>query len=89
MTKFKLALAAAALSAMPAFLPAFATPAAAIDYPWCAQYGGPDGGGGRNCGFVSYQQCMLTVSGIGGFCEQNSFYNPPPTTKRKRHSARD
>ena len=42
-------------------------------YPWCAQYSG-DGDGGRNCGFVSYAQCMATVSGIGGFCERNSFY---------------
>ena len=28
-------------------------PAAAIEYPWCAQYSGDDGDGGRNCGFVS------------------------------------
>jgi hypothetical protein len=51
---------------------AFVTPAAAaIEYPWCAQYGGK---GGRNCGFSSYGQCMTTVSGIGGFCERNQFY---------------
>ena len=48
-------------------------PAAAIEYPWCAQYGG-EGGGGRNCGFVSYEQCMETVRGMGGFCERNLFY---------------
>ena len=31
---------------------ALATPVqAGIEYPWCAQYGGGDNGGGRNCGF--------------------------------------
>jgi hypothetical protein len=33
-----------------------------------------DGGGGRNCGFVSYEQCMMTARGAGGSCEQNLFY---------------
>ena len=55
--------------------------AAAIEYPWCAQYG-RFGGGGRNCGFVSFQQCMATVSGIGGFCERNSFYQGPSPSNR-------
>jgi hypothetical protein len=54
------------------------TPAvAATEYPWCAQYSGR-GGGGRNCGFTSYGQCMATVSGIGGFCERNQFYQGKP-----------
>ncbi len=48
-------------------------PASAAEYPWCAQYGRD---GGRNCGFVSFQQCLATVSGIGGTCEQNLFYEP-------------
>jgi hypothetical protein len=51
----------------------WATPAAAIEYPWCAQYGW-SGQGGRNCGFSTYRQCMATVSGIGGYCERNQFY---------------
>jgi hypothetical protein len=60
-----------------------ATPASAIEYPWCAQYGRD---GGRNCGFVSFAQCMTTVSGIGGSCERNSFYTaPPPPTRKRRH----
>jgi hypothetical protein len=41
---------------------ALASPAAAIEYPWCAQYGDEDGGG-RNCGFVSREQCMETIHG--------------------------
>src|SRR4029453_16404321 len=56
------------------------TPASAHDlpydpYPWCAQYSG-SGGGGTNCGFLTIEQCRETVSGIGGFCVPNQFYNP-------------
>jgi hypothetical protein len=65
----------------------------AAPYKWCAQYGGFWGGGGRNCGFVTYQQCMATVSGIGGFCEPNQFYTGRETTgsgsrskKKVRHA---
>ena len=42
-------------------------------YRWCAEYN--TGDSARNCGFITYRQCMATVSGIGGFCEQNPFYN--------------
>ncbi len=56
-------------------LPAFATPArAGIEYPWCAQYSGGSSGGGRNCGFSNLEQCRATISGIGGFCASNLFY---------------
>ncbi len=48
-------------------------PAQAQEYPWCAQYSGRDGGG-RNCGFATYRQCMASVSGVGGFCERNLFF---------------
>jgi hypothetical protein len=69
------ALAVPAISSSPA--------QAEVTYPWCAYYGTPDGVGGTNCGFVSWQQCMATVSGIGGWCRQNPRYtNPPP---RRRH----
>jgi hypothetical protein len=50
-------------------------PAASEIYrPWCAQYyGGRDGA--RNCGFTSYQQCMMTATpGSGAFCVQNPWY---------------
>ena len=39
--------------------------------PWCADYGGR--AGGTNCGFHSFQQCLATVSGIGGSCRRNAF----------------
>jgi hypothetical protein len=55
-------------------LAAFTSPAAAAEYPWCAQYSGQDGDGGKNCGFVSWEQCMQTVRGMGGDCVRNLFY---------------
>src|SRR4029453_3153897 len=40
--------------------------------PWCAGYSGR---GGRNCGFVSFEQCMMTATpGTGGSCPQNPLY---------------
>jgi hypothetical protein len=54
-----------------------ATRAHAQNYPWCAEYGGPMGGS-SNCGFTTFAQCMDTVRGIGGFCNPNTQYVPPP-----------
>lgn len=62
------------------------TPANALPYdpyPWCAVYGGR-GGGASNCGFLTWQQCMATISGMGGFCNRNQFYNPRPAATRSR-----
>jgi hypothetical protein len=65
-------------------------PAAAQNYPWCAQYGGRMGGA-MNCGFVSFDQCMLTVRGMGGFCMANNTYQPPVAShhshRAKKHLA--
>jgi Protein of unknown function (DUF3551) len=52
-------------------------PAQAQNYPWCAQYG-PSPSAPTNCGFVTFQQCLDTISGIGGFCVRNNMYQPPP-----------
>ncbi len=51
------------------------------EYPWCANYGRD---GGSNCGFSTFEQCMATVSGIGGSCDPNPFYTLPPR-KPTRH----
>jgi hypothetical protein len=64
------------------------TPALAYEmpydpYPWCAVYSG-DGSGGTNCGFLTIQQCRDTVSGIGGFCAPNQFYNPKPAARARK-----
>jgi hypothetical protein len=55
-------------------------------YPWCAVYGGR-GGGGTNCGFLTIEQCRATVSGIGGFCAPNQFYNPRPAARARKRQA--
>jgi hypothetical protein len=45
-------------------------PSAAREYPWCAIYGPST----RNCGFVTLEQCRATISGIGGYCDENPLY---------------
>jgi hypothetical protein len=65
---------------------AIGTRADAQNYPWCAIYSAK---GAQNCGMVSFQQCMDTVRGIGGFCEPNEQYVPRAAVAhplRKRHS---
>ena len=56
---------------------ALGTRAEAQNYPWCALYSGGSMGGGRNCGFTTFEQCLATISGIGGTCMQNTMYEPP------------
>jgi hypothetical protein len=56
------------------------TSAKAQDYPWCANYTK----GSINCLFVTYEQCMADVSGIGGFCEHNPLYHPTATPARQK-----
>jgi hypothetical protein len=43
-----------------------------------------------NCGFLTIEQCRATVSGIGGFCVPNQFYNPRRSANdtRKRKEVR-
>ena len=50
---------------------------AEITYPWCAQYSSGMDGGGRNCGFWTYHQCMAALSGNGGYCIANAMYAGP------------
>jgi len=54
------------------------TPSKAQNYPWCAIYSGGMGGGGTNCGFTTFQQCMDTARGLGSFCQPNTQYQPSP-----------
>jgi uncharacterized protein DUF3551 len=56
--------------------------AAAQNFPWCAQYS--IRGGARNCGFVSWDQCMATIRGIGGFCERNYMFRPGDVRPARR-----
>jgi hypothetical protein len=64
------------VSAMLAAAGAMCTRADAQNYPWCANYAVK--GGATNCGFTTYEQCMVTLSGMGGFCARNTQYVPPP-----------
>lgn len=62
------------------------TPARAQNYPWCALI---DGGSDAavNCGFVSFDQCMETIRGEGGFCMPNTQYQPPTAQPHPSHRA--
>ena len=64
------------------------TPATALpcdNTRWCAEYSGT-AGGATNCGFFTIEQCRATVSGIGGFCVPNQFYNPCGSAGPRRSS---
>jgi hypothetical protein len=69
-----------------------AAPARAQNYPWCAHINaGADEA--LNCGFVSFEQCMATVRGMGGFCMANNTYRAPlpaagPARRSPRHATR-
>ena len=69
-----------------AFAPRPAT--AAYNLPWCAQYYDSNI---TSCAFTSYQQCMATISGIGGLCIQNFRYafHPPYADPRRAKPRRD
>jgi Protein of unknown function (DUF3551) len=54
-------------------------------YPWCAIYYRMDAGGTPSCYFDTRQQCMETISGIGGLCVENQYYMGEPC---RRHAAR-
>jgi hypothetical protein len=64
-----------------------AGPAAAQNYPWCANFAD---GAGTNCGFTSEQQCRVTIAGSGGYCSQNNQYVPAASAQpraAKHHAA--
>ena len=72
----------AALLAAGAATLAGATPAAAIDYPWCVQ--GRGIGIPGDCSYTSYNQCMASASGRGLYCN----VNPRVAFGRARHGRR-
>ena len=59
-----------------------ATPAAAASYPWCARYSTSGG----ECSFNTLEQCMATLSGIGGYCYENPAYRGPDATPKSRRA---
>ena len=75
MTKSIFAVLAVALAAtaLPSPRPAEAAPY----WPWCSRYSNRSTA--ESCAFVSWEQCMQTVSGIGGYCFHNLY--PEPATR--------
>ncbi len=73
----KLVLAGMFGAALP-FLATAPAEAQAREYPWCArcELDAP------RCGFVSFQQCLATISGIGGRCEHQSALCAPQAACR-------
>ena len=51
------------------------TSANADPYRWCAVYSAR---GATNCYFTSLDQCRAALSGMGGFCQPNNFYDGRP-----------
>jgi hypothetical protein len=67
-----------------ALLLAGAGNAQAREYPWCAQM--PiEFDYVLTCGYSTFEQCLATISGVGGFCRRNPRYGwePPPRTIKK------
>jgi Protein of unknown function (DUF3551) len=58
---------------------------AAPYWPWCSQYGRPSYS--HSCAFSSWEQCMATVRGIGGYCYANPYSPPPGSARSRRHSS--
>jgi hypothetical protein len=52
--------------------------ARADPYRWCSVYSSGEEGGSSNCYFMTLEQCRANVSGIGGFCTPNPFYDGRP-----------
>jgi hypothetical protein len=62
--------------------------AQADPYRWCADYG-LFGNRGTNCYFMTIQQCRAAISGVGGHCRPNPFFDGRPvTTPEDRPSRR-
>jgi hypothetical protein len=60
-------------------------PANADPYRWCAVYGGFRSGGSESCYFMTWAQCQAQVSGVGGFCRHNMFYDGRPVRTPEDH----
>src|ERR1700704_7200979 len=61
---------------------------ARYSYPWCAQYS--DAGSVFSCAFVTYEQCLASVSGVGGLCMQNpaGWFHPRHAEARRGETRR-
>jgi hypothetical protein len=64
----------------------------AYSYPWCASRYTMDGSS-ESCYYASREQCIATMSGVGGICFESPYYRAraaepvrrPLTKPRRRH----
>jgi hypothetical protein len=52
--------------------------------PWCAYYDAYT----YNCGFRTFEQCLATISGAGGFCQRNPYEQGRPERRTHRRYRR-
>jgi hypothetical protein len=74
-------LAALVLGAAVAGAPQTASAQSPYSYPWCAKLyvrGTP-----TSCYYASREQCMATVSGVGGYCYLNPGYRGGSVSPRR------
>lgn len=57
--------------------------ARAQNWPWCSSF---HDGAGTNCGFSTYEQCMATARGTGGYCAPNNLYVAPHAAMSSGHA---
>jgi len=50
--------------------------------PWCAKYN--INSATPQCGFATREQCLLTISGVGGSCVENVNHHEATPQKRTR-----
>ncbi len=65
-----------------------AVPASAqspYSYPWCSRQTTRDTST-TSCYFISREQCMATISGIGGYCYQNPYHRQAPGRSKGRQT---
>jgi hypothetical protein len=60
--------------------------ARADPYRWCAVFGSQHGGA-TSCYSVTLEQCRATISGLGGFCTENNFYDGKPVVTPEERAA--
>jgi hypothetical protein len=64
-----------------------ATPAAALDYPYCIK-GCDFGSGLGDCSYATLQQCQATASGLVATCVANPYFNQRADLQPNRSSRR-
>jgi hypothetical protein len=81
----KLLLAMMAVTAAGAATVATSAPAAAYDYPWCAQ--GRGVGIPGDCSYATYAQCMASASGRNLYCNVNprTAFGQQPSPRGRRY----